>query len=119
MDLLKDFWSPFEKRLEDVEKNSKRVKIETQSLGKACPQCRKGELVIRVGRFGKFISCSRFPDCDYKEKYEERIGVKCPECGKGQVIVKKTRKGRMFYGCNQYPKCKFASWKKPKDNAGT
>ena len=111
---IKKFWNPFEKKLKDVEKSSKRVKIETEKLGKKCSKCKKGELVIRIGRFGKFISCSRFPDCDYTEKYIEKIGMKCPDCKKGDVIVKKTRKGRQFFGCSRYPDCEFASWKNPK-----
>jgi DNA topoisomerase-1 len=112
--MMKDFYTPFEKKLGSVEEKAKRVKIETEKLGKKCPKCKKGELVIRTGRFGKFISCSRFPDCRHTEKYENRIGMKCPDCGKGHVIVKKTKRGRQFYGCSRYPKCNFASWKKPK-----
>jgi DNA topoisomerase I len=111
---IKDFWKPFEKKLVDVEKNSKRVKIETEKLGKKCPDCKDGELVVRTGRFGKFISCSNFPECKHTEKYLEKIGVVCPECGKGDVIVKKTGKGRKFFGCSLYPECKYASWKDPK-----
>jgi DNA topoisomerase I len=111
---IKDFWTPFNKKLKDVEKNAKRVKIEVEKLGKKCPECNKGELVIRTGRFGKFISCSRFPDCKYTEKYLEKIGVKCPECKEGDVIVKKTGKGRKFFGCTRYPDCKWASWRSPK-----
>ena len=110
---MKKFWTPFEKKLGSVEKNAKRVKIETEKLGKKCPDCKDGELVIRVGRFGKFISCSTFPDCKHTEKYLEKVGVKCPDCKEGDVIVKKSRKGK-FYGCSRYPDCKFASWKLPK-----
>ncbi|KKR70295.1 MAG: topoisomerase protein [Candidatus Woesebacteria bacterium GW2011_GWA2_40_7b] len=111
---ISDFWKPFDKKLIDVEKNSKRVKIEVEKLGKACPECKKGELVIRTGRFGKFISCSRFPDCKFTDKYLEKIGLACPECKKGEVIVKKTGKGRKFFGCSRYPECKYASWRSPK-----
>lgn len=111
---IKDFYLPFEKKIESVEKNAKRVKIEAEKLGKKCPTCREGELVIRTGRFGKFISCSRFPDCKHTEKYLEKVGVKCPECKEGEVIVKKTSKGRKFFGCTRYPDCKYASWKNPK-----
>lgn len=109
-----DFWKPFDKKLVDVEKNSKRVKIEVEKLGKACPECKKGELVIRTGRFGKFISCSLFPDCKHTEKYLEKIGMNCPDCKKGEVIVKKTGKQRKFFGCSRYPDCKYASWRSPK-----
>lgn len=112
-DTIAGFWKPFEKKLKDVEKNSKRVKIETEKLGKKCPECKKGELVIRTGRFGKFISCSRFPDCKHTEKYLEKINIKCPQCKEGDVIIKTTRKGRKFFGCSRYPDCKWASWRKP------
>lgn len=110
---IKDFWSPFDKKLETVGKKSKRVKIETEKLGKPCPECKEGELVIRIGRFGKFISCSRFPDCKYTEKYIEKTGVKCPDCKEGDMIIKKTRRGKRFFGCSRYPDCKWASWRNP------
>jgi len=121
--VLKEFWGPYSKKVEDVEKNAKRVKIETERLDKNCPECNakdekaseeKGELVIRVGRFGKFISCSRFPDCKFTEKYVEKIDMKCPDCKDGEIIVKKTKKGRHFFGCSTYPECEYASWKDPR-----
>lgn len=112
-DTIKKFWGPFSKKVKVVTKEGKRVKIETEKLGKKCPECKKGELVVRIGRFGKFISCSRFPDCKYTEKYLEKTGAKCPECKKGDVIVKKSGKGRKFFGCSRYPDCKWASWRKP------
>src|SRR4030065_2613207 len=111
--VIGDFWKPFDKKLISVGKNSKRVKIAVEKLGKKCPECKEGELVIRIGRFGKFISCSRFPDCKYTEKYGEKIGEKCPDCKKGDVIVKRSQKGRKFFGCSRYPECKWASWRKP------
>ncbi|MDP3917605.1 MAG: type I DNA topoisomerase [Candidatus Woesebacteria bacterium] len=120
---MKKFWTPFSKKLESVEKTSERVKIETEKLGKKCPDCVEGELVIRVGRFGKFVSCSTFPECKHTEKFLDKVGIKCPDCkqslagdaGKnGDVIVKKSGKGRNFFGCSNYPKCKFVSWKLPK-----
>jgi DNA topoisomerase-1 len=113
-DVIGDFWRPFVLILNDVEANSERVKIETDFVGRKCPECKEGDLVIRIGRFGKFISCSRFPDCKYREKYVEKVGVLCPECGTGEVIIKKTAKGKRFYGCSHYPDCKWASWKLPK-----
>jgi len=111
--IIKDFYKPLEGKIGKVDKNAKRVKIETEKLGRKCPECKEGELVIRIGRFGKFISCSRFPDCKYTEKYVEKVGMKCPECKIGDVIVKKTGKGRNFFGCSRYPECKWASWRKP------
>lgn len=111
---IKTFYTPFEKKIGSVEKNSKRVKIEVEKLGRKCPDCKDGELVVRTGRFGKFISCSLFPDCKHTEKYLEKVGVKCPDCKEGEVIVKKTSKGRKFFGCSRYPDCKYASWRNPK-----
>ncbi|MFZ5932655.1 MAG: type I DNA topoisomerase [Patescibacteria group bacterium] len=124
---IKKFFDPFEKRLTQTEANSKRVKIEVQKLGKKCPKCKKGELVVRIGRFGKFISCSRFPDCDYTDKYIEKVGMKCPKCvqkglpagRQGEVVIKKTSKGKRFYGCSRFPACKWASWRNPKAGAPT
>ncbi len=120
---IKDFWTPFDKKLADVEKNSVRVKIETESLGRTCPECdearaagdpsRTGELIVRTGRFGKFISCSLFPACKHTEKLIQKINMKCPDCKEGDVVVKKSKRGRKFYGCSRYPVCKYASWKDP------
>lgn len=112
--MMKEFYAPFEKKLKVVDEKSKRVEIATEKLGKKCPKCKKGELVIRIGRFGKFVSCDRFPDCDYKEKYVEKLNMKCPTCKEGEVIIKTTRRGKKFYGCSRYPECKWASWKNPK-----
>lgn len=110
--MMKRFWQGFEKEAEEVEKNAQRVKVAAESTGESCPECKKGELVIRLGRFGKFISCSRFPECKYTATFRENAGFKCPSCGKDGVI-KRTKSGRKFYGCSDYPRCKWASWKKP------
>lgn len=110
---LSDFYGPFITKVEDVEKNAKRVEMPVIKLNKKCPDCKEGELIIREGRFGKFISCDRFPECKYTDKYVVYLeGQTCPDCG-GKVVIKKTRRGREFYGCENYPKCKWASWKKP------
>jgi DNA topoisomerase-1 len=110
---IETFWKPFAKILEDVTKNAKRVKIEVEKTNKDCPKCKKGKLVVRIGRFGKFLSCERFPDCDYREKYIEKTGMKCPECKEGDVIIQRTKKRKKFFGCSRYPDCKWASWRKP------
>jgi len=112
--IIKTFYKPLANKIGIVDKKAKRVKIETEKLGKKCPDCKDGELVIRIGRFGKFVSCSKFPDCKHTEKYLEKVGVKCPECKEGDVIIKKTGKGRNFFGCSRYPECKYASWRSPK-----
>ncbi len=111
--VLTEFYLPFEEKLEGVKKVAQRVAIQTEATGEACPKCKEGAVVIRVGRFGKFLSCSRFPDCDWRAPYIQKVeGIKCPKCG-GEVIYKKTKKGKGFYGCSNYPKCDFASWRKP------
>ena len=91
---------------------SDRVKIKAEETGEKCPDC-GGKLVIRFGRFGKFLACDSFPKCKYSAPFIEKAGIKCPECA-GEVIIKKTKRGKRFYGCSNYPDCKFASWKKPK-----
>ncbi len=111
VEVLRKFWQPFSKKVKVVEKEGKRVAIVAEPTGKKCPKCKEGKLVIRMGRFGKFLSCSRFPECDYKAPYVEEVkGYECPECG-GKVVVRRTRRGKTFYGCANYPKCKWAGWK--------
>lgn len=112
--MMKSFWQPFDKKLIEVEKTSERVKVATEKVGRNCPECKEGELVIRTGRFGKFISCARFPDCKYTEKIVNKIDMKCPKCDEGEVVMKKTKRGRKFFGCSRYPDCDYASWKNPK-----
>ncbi|MFH1280943.1 MAG: type I DNA topoisomerase [Candidatus Beckwithbacteria bacterium] len=121
VELLAEFYKPFEIKVEKVIEKAKRVKIEVEKTGDKCPECikkglpagRQGEVVIRTGRFGKFLSCENFPECKYTATYKQVVeGVKCEDCG-GEVIIKKSRKGRQFFGCGNYPKCKWASWKKP------
>lgn len=111
--VIRDFWDPFTIKVKDVGDNAERVKISVEKIGEKCPDCKEGDLVIRVGRFGKFISCSRFPDCKHTAKFQDKVGMKCPTCEVGDVILKRTKKGRKFFGCSRYPDCDFVSWKKP------
>ncbi len=107
--MMKDFYTPFEKKLIEVE-GADRVKIAVEDTGEKCPLCSEGNLVVRSGRFGKFISCGRFPECKFTKPLVKDMDIKCPKDA-GNVIQRKTRKGRMFYGCSNYPKCDFAVWK--------
>jgi len=109
---IKKFYEPFEKKLIETEKVAKKVKMEVQLAGKKCPECGK-ELIVRTGKFGKFLACSGFPECKHTESLEEKINAKCPEDG-GDIVVRRTKKGKTFYGCKNWPNCKFASWTKPK-----
>lgn len=106
--VIEGFYKPFEKDLKNAEDVS-RVKIEVEETSETCPKC-GANLVIRMGRFGKFLSCSTFPKCDFTKAFVEETDLNCPECG-NKIIIKRTRKGRRFYGCSNYPKCKFAAWK--------
>ena len=110
--MMKDFWGDFDKEVKSVEKNAERVKVAVESTGEKCPECKEGELVIRLGKYGKFVSCSRFPDCKFKKQYRELAGFNCPTCGK-EGVVRQTKSGRKFFGCSDYPNCKWAGWKKP------
>lgn len=110
--VLSDFYGPFD---EDVKKagEAERAKIPVEKTGEKCPDCNEGEIVIRTGKFGKFLSCSRFPECKYTAKLIIYIeGAKCEKCA-GRIVVKKTKTGRDFYGCENYPNCDWASWTKP------
>lgn len=113
-EMLSDFYGPFNKTVEEVKKTAKAVKIPVAKTGRKCPKCNVGELVVREGRFGRFLGCNKYPECKYIENIVEYLaGVVCPDCA-GRVVIKKTKKGRKFYGCEKYPKCDWASWKKPK-----
>jgi len=112
--VLSEFYGPFSQKLEGVIKAAEKVKVPVEMTGEKCPKCGVGDLVVRLGKFGKFIACSRFPECSYTTPYVERVeGVKCPECG-GEVVLRKGKNGKRFYGCTNWPKCKWASWRKPK-----
>ncbi len=112
--VLSDFYGPFEKTVVKATKDAERVKMPVEHTGKKCPLCDIGEVVIRTGRFGRFYSCSRFPECKYTARLIVYVeGVVCPKDG-GRIMVKRTKTGREFYGCENYPKCDYASWKKPK-----
>lgn len=109
--LISEFYGPFEKHLETVGETAARVKIEAEETGEMCPECGK-PVVIRIGRFGKFLACSGYPECKYTAKYMEKVEAKCPEDG-GDIVLLRTKRGRPFYGCSNYPTCKFMSWTIP------
>ncbi len=113
--MMKDFYIPFEKMIAQVE-DAERVKIATEETDEKCPDCGSA-LVVRFGKFGKFISCSTFPDCKFTKPFVEETNMICPK-DQGRVIVKKTRKGRKFFGCSNYPNCDFAAWKLEDVKAG-
>ncbi|MEK7851054.1 MAG: topoisomerase DNA-binding C4 zinc finger domain-containing protein, partial [Deltaproteobacteria bacterium] len=86
------------------------VEQQIEATGEKCPNCGK-PMIVKTGRFGKFIACSDYPTC--KTTKPLTTGVKCPDCGKGEVTEKRSKKGKVFYSCSRYPDCKFATWNKP------
>jgi len=110
-EVMQEFYTPFAADVQKAQADMPVVKSGPEPIGRACPECGR-DLVIRYGRYGKFISCSGFPTCRYTEPWLEKIGVSCPKDG-GDLVERKTRKGRVFYGCLNYPNCDFTSWKKP------
>jgi len=109
---LKTFYKKFSS---DLEKGDKAPKIKMPEIesDETCDKC-GSKMLIKNGRFGKFLACSGFPKCKYTKPFLDKIGVSCPEEGcSGEIIRKKTKKGRMFYGCSNYPKCSFVTWNKP------
>ncbi|OGG08713.1 DNA topoisomerase I [Candidatus Gottesmanbacteria bacterium RBG_16_43_7] len=109
--VIADFYSSFAQKLEHTYKTADRIKMAAEETGQTCPQC-GSPLLIRIGRYGKFIACSTFPKCNYTRQFVETVSdVHCPRCG-GNIIIKKSKRGKSFYGCSNYPKCTFAAWKK-------
>jgi DNA topoisomerase-1 len=109
--VIQEFYTPFAVTVAKAQAEMPVIKSGPEPIGRACPECGK-ELVIRYGRYGKFISCSGFPECRHTEAWLEKIGVTCPKDG-GDIVSRKTRKGRVFFGCSNYPTCDFTSWKRP------
>ncbi|MFP4973925.1 type I DNA topoisomerase [Paenibacillus sp. CN-4] len=110
--VLGEFYESFEKRLEVAEEEMKEIEIEDEVSDELCEKCGK-PLVYKMGRFGKFLACSGFPDCRNTKPIVKDIGVECPKCHEGQIVERRSKKGRVFYGCNRYPECDFVSWDKP------
>lgn len=110
---VRKFWEPFKEKIDQFKGRKKEIKENVvERTGRTCPSCNKGELIVRFGRFGKFIACDQYPDCKYIEKENgeakaepEKIGRECPTCGKGELVKRQGRFGE-FISCNRYPKCK-------------
>ncbi len=109
--VLADFYGPFAQSLKKAESEMPKVEMEAEQTGEMCPTCGR-PLIVKRGRFGKFISCSGFPECKFTKPWLNKIGVPCPKDG-GDIVERKTRRGRFFFGCANYPSCDFASWNRP------
>ncbi|PEY41304.1 DNA topoisomerase I [Bacillus cereus] len=111
--IVDDFYVGFEPRLEKAEKEMREVEIKDEPAGEDCELCGH-PMVFKMGKYGKFMACSNFPDCRNTKPIVKEIGVTCPKCDKGQIIERRSnKKKRLFYGCGTYPECDFVSWDKP------
>ncbi len=110
---LHNFYSDFEKTLKKAKEDMEGVKIQLKEdeTDVICEKCGRN-MVIKMGRYGKFLACPGYPECKNVKKLVVENGAECPKCG-GKVVVKKTKKGRVFYGCSEYPNCDFVSWDEP------
>jgi len=114
--MLRDFYGPFATSVERAQATMPKVEIKPEPTGQLCPDC-GSPLVVKLGRFGKFIACSNYPACRHTEPILVKTGVKCPKCGK-DLVEKRTKKKRVFYGCAGYKagdpnSCDFTTWKRP------
>lgn len=110
--LVSDFYGPFEEALKRADAEMERVRLEPERTDLKCPNC-GADVVVRDGRFGKFLACSRYPDCKTIIKERRETGVSCPSCGEGHLVERKSRRGKVFYGCDRYPSCEFVLWDRP------
>jgi DNA topoisomerase-1 len=109
-----DFYQGFAASLESAEKNmeGKKVKVPDEPSGEVCELCGK-PMVIKQGKYGKFLACSGFPDCRNTKRLVKDTGGICPKCGQGRMLERKSSKGRIYYGCERYPDCDFMTWDIP------
>ncbi|EIT85071.1 DNA topoisomerase I [Fictibacillus macauensis ZFHKF-1] len=111
-DVIDEFYQSFEKQLVVAEEEMKEVEIKDEPAGEQCELCGH-EMVYKMGRYGKFMACSNFPECRNTKPIVKDTGVECPECHEGTIVERKSKKKRIFYGCSRYPECEFVSWDKP------
>ena len=110
--VVDEFYKPFEKELNSASAKIEKVRIKDEPAGFNCEIC-GAPMVVKMGRYGKFYACSRFPECRNTKAITKEIGVKCPKCKQGEILERKSKKNRIFYGCSRYPDCDFVSWDMP------
>ena len=109
--VLREFYGPFDEAVKQAERTMEKVDLGEQLTGEMCEKCGH-PMIVKFGRYGKFMACSNFPACRNTKSYQIKTGVACPECV-GDLVEKRTRRGRIFYGCSNYPECEFATWNQP------
>lgn len=112
VEVIDEFYQDFEKHVEHADAEMEKVVIKDEPAGEDCEKC-GSPMVYKLGRYGKFMACSNFPECRNTKAIVKLIGVKCPSCETGEIVERKSKTRRIFYGCNQYPACEFVSWDKP------
>lgn len=112
-ELISEFYSTFHKMLANAEEHMEQINLVEES-DENCKKC-GAIMLIKHGRYGKFLACSNYPDCDETKPFLHKIGVKCPQCEDGDIIERRSKRGRLFYGCSNFPQCRFISWNRPVD----
>ncbi len=117
--VLREFYGPFKQTLNRATAEMPNVSVPVETTDQVCSKC-GAPMVVKRGRFGKFLACSAFPKCRNTQRLSASgapaaagTGVACPECRQGEIVEKRSKRGRVFYSCNRYPACKFALWDKP------
>jgi DNA topoisomerase-1 len=110
--VIRDFYGPFSASVGRAEQTMERVKVRDEPTDEVCEQCGR-PMVIKLGKFGRFMACSGFPECRNAKPLLTKIGVPCPTCGVGDIVERRTKKGRVFYGCSRFPECDFSAWSRP------
>ena len=111
VEVLREFWGPFKAQVDRAEEQVGRLKLEDEPTGEVCDKCGR-PMVVKYGRFGKFLACSGYPECKNTKPLLEKTGAVCPKCG-GDIVARRGKGGRTFYGCANYPSCDFVSWRRP------
>ena len=110
--VIREFYGPFSETMAKAEQTMERVQIRDEPTDEVCELCGR-PMVIKLGRYGRFLACTGFPECRNAKPLLAKIGLPCPTCGEGEVVERRSKKGRVFYGCSRYPECDFVSWAKP------
>lgn len=110
--LLQQFYADFSPKLKEAQEKMEDIEIEDEKTDIQCSKC-GADMVVKFGRYGKFLACPRFPECRYTQPYMRVEDIDCFQCDKGKIVQRKSKKGRVFYACNQYPDCDYSSWKRP------
>jgi DNA topoisomerase-1 len=106
------FFEPFQQELKIADKEIGQIEIADEVTEEVCEKCGRN-LVIKQGRFGKFLACPGFPDCRNTKPLLKDTGIECPKCQEGKIVIRRSKKGKNFYGCSKYPECNFVSWNEP------